>query len=672
MAKNIAEEICNLDTSEGYVVAIMGPWGSGKTSLVNLIKSSLNADAPHIEILDFNPWMFSGAEQLIHTFFAELAAQLRLKRGRFEKLADDFDTYGDLLSPLTAIPLLGAWLDRVRGAGKALKKFKDSHKESATARRAVLASKLSEIEQPIVVIIDDIDRLNTAEIQDMFKLVRLTANFPNVVYLLAFDRRRVEDALGKQGVDGRSFLEKIVQHAIDIPSIPEQVMYRQISEALGNALNSVSDDISLDTARWYDIFPEIVRPLVRNMRDVRRYADAARETTRALLGRVELADLLALEAIRVFMPDTFGLISQSKDALTVPAPPIGGRNYAEAESKAAIDALVECAGSQREVLVQLIDRVFPAAGRHVGRANYSADWQKTWLKTRRVAHPDILRMYLERIANEGVLAFEDAEHAFSILNNQAALDAFLRSINVDRQTDVIAALEVYEGDYPTEAIVPAMVVLLNFLPDLPEPKTRTMISMSTRLIVIRVVLKLLRQLASPEAVKSAVDQAWNSIHTIYGRMTLTTIIGNIEDAGHELVDKQVAIEYAERVDQMIDSTAPSDLAQEKNVRQILYWKRRRDKEVSITLNGDQLDSVPFVRALLMDSVHDVRSQGLGNRAIHVQRRIHWDSFVEFFGDESTLARVLEKIRESYEDKETIDALELVEKYLSGWRPERFD
>ena len=671
MAKPIAEEIRGLDTSEGYVVAIMGPWGSGKTSLVNLIKNHLDDGAPKIEVLDFNPWMFSGAEQLVHAFFAEMAAQLRLKRGRFEKLADDFDTYGDLLSPLTAIPFVGAWLDRVRGAGKALKKFKDDRKESVTAKRGVLANKLRELEQPIVVVVDDIDRLNTAEIRDMFKLVRLTANFPNVVYLLAFDRRRVEDALGEQGVDGRSFLEKIVQHPIDIPSIPEQVMYRQISEGLDKALNSLSDDISLDTNRWYDIFPEIVRPLIRNMRDVRRYVDAVRGTTRALLGRVELADLLALEAIRVFMPDTFRLIGESQVALTAPAPPIGSREYADAESKAAIEALVASAEPQPDIVKQLINRVFPAAGRHVSGMNYGADWQKNWLKARRVAHPDILRMYLERTENEGVLAFDDAERAFSILDDQAALNVFLRSIDVDRQMDVVAALEVYEGDYPTQAIAPAVTVLLNLLPDLPEPKTQAMWSMDTRLIVTRVVLRLLRQLDSPEEVKNVVEQVWNSIHTIYGRMTLAKIVGSIEGAGHRLVEEHVGIEYENRVEQLIASANPSDLAQEKEIFRIVYWKRRRDKEVAITLSGDQVDSVPFVRALLVDSVHNVRSQGLGNRAVYKQRRISWDSLVEFFGDEEKLAEALDRVRRSCGDEDAVSALELADQYLGGWRPDEF-
>src|SRR3712207_3436996 len=52
--------------------------------------------------------MFSGAEQLVDSFFAELAAQLRLKGGRFERIAERLDSYGELLTPLGLVPFLGA------------------------------------------------------------------------------------------------------------------------------------------------------------------------------------------------------------------------------------------------------------------------------------------------------------------------------------------------------------------------------------------------------------------------------------------------------------------------------------------------------------------------------------------------------------------------------------
>ncbi len=58
---------------------------------------------------------------------------------------------------------------------------------------------LSQLDKPIVIVLDDIDRLSTNEIREVFKLVRLTASFPNIIYVLAFDRLRVELALQEQG-----------------------------------------------------------------------------------------------------------------------------------------------------------------------------------------------------------------------------------------------------------------------------------------------------------------------------------------------------------------------------------------------------------------------------------------------------------------------------------------
>jgi predicted KAP-like P-loop ATPase len=175
VARDLAIQIRNLDASDGFVLAVHGPWGSGKTSLVNLVKHALEPDA-QAAIVDFNPWMFSGAEQLVEAFFTELSAQLKLKEGRLGSIAGEVEAYGELLSPLSILPFVGSWIDRVRGAGGAIKKFQERRRESITARRARLASKLRELERPILVIIDDIDRLHTDEVRDIFKLVRLTAS----------------------------------------------------------------------------------------------------------------------------------------------------------------------------------------------------------------------------------------------------------------------------------------------------------------------------------------------------------------------------------------------------------------------------------------------------------------------------------------------------------------
>jgi hypothetical protein len=66
-AQSFAEQVLALDSTEGVVVGVLGPWGSGKTSFVNLARKRLKQAG--VTVLEFNPWMFSGADQLVQAFF---------------------------------------------------------------------------------------------------------------------------------------------------------------------------------------------------------------------------------------------------------------------------------------------------------------------------------------------------------------------------------------------------------------------------------------------------------------------------------------------------------------------------------------------------------------------------------------------------------------------------
>src|SRR5690242_2494803 len=60
-AAELAHNIRAVDGAQGYVFGLLGLWGSGKTSLCNLITEKLQQDPP-LPVIEFNPWMFSGAE----------------------------------------------------------------------------------------------------------------------------------------------------------------------------------------------------------------------------------------------------------------------------------------------------------------------------------------------------------------------------------------------------------------------------------------------------------------------------------------------------------------------------------------------------------------------------------------------------------------------------------
>jgi predicted KAP-like P-loop ATPase len=107
-------------------------------------------------------------------------------------------------------------------------------------RKENLEKFLEDKKKKIIIMIDDIDRLDKNEIQTVLKLVKLLANFKHTTYILAFDAEMVSAAIGSNyGGDkdsGKDFLEKIIQVPILLPKISrdalESFCFREIQQEL--------------------------------------------------------------------------------------------------------------------------------------------------------------------------------------------------------------------------------------------------------------------------------------------------------------------------------------------------------------------------------------------------------------------------------------------------------
>ncbi|MGC5055006.1 KAP family P-loop NTPase fold protein [Micromonospora sp. DT48] len=663
-AANLAGGIRDVDASGGYVVGVVGPWGSGKTSIVNMIGEALRRE-PALPVIEFNPWMFSGTDELIQTFFRELAAQMRLKDPKVAAIAESVNTYADLLSPVEALPVVGAWFSRFRGAAKVIAEYQEKRQGSIADQRHKLSAELAKLDRPIVVVIDDIDRLESTEIRDIFKLVRLTASFPNVVYILAFDRIRVEAALNQSGFDGRAYLEKIIQLGIDVPSVPNSVLLRLLGESLQEAVAELDVLERFDEDAWPDVLMEIVRPLITNMRDVARYCAAVRATSRTLGSQIELVDVLALEAVRVFLPDVFHLVVAGRDGLTTTSPASFDERYEDPRLKGQVEAIVAGGVEKPDVVKALIERIFPAARRHIGSNSYDSSWRPGWLRTRRVAHPDVFALYLEQVSNDGLRAFSNAEKAFAVLDDEVALGALLRSCDISELEDVVSALEAFETEFPVDAVVPASRVLLNLLPNMPERPRGMMTFVDARLVVVRVVLRLLRRLDSRDKVMEAAGQILIEVPSFASRFELITIVGYREGAGHRLVSETDARVLEKQFREQLATAPSSRLVGEKNLLRLLYSPKffGNDGEA---VHVDPKD-MQLTRALLLDAQSIVRSQQVGTRSVQKRVRLSWNALVEVLGGEPAVKEAVDALRSTADD-EIKPVIELADRYLAGWRP----
>ena len=62
--------------SEGLVVGIEGTWGSGKTFVINQIKSVLHEGDDQPILVEFNPWVISGADSLVEALLEQISSAI--------------------------------------------------------------------------------------------------------------------------------------------------------------------------------------------------------------------------------------------------------------------------------------------------------------------------------------------------------------------------------------------------------------------------------------------------------------------------------------------------------------------------------------------------------------------------------------------------------------------
>ena len=609
--------------------------------------------------------MFSGAAQLVESFFIELAAQLKIRRGLAE-IGKDFEAYGEIFSGLGWLPVVGTWSERIRGAMKIGGKFLQRRKEGVGGRRRKIEKALSALEKPIVVVLDDIDRLETSEIRDIFKLVRLTANFPNIIYIVAFDRDRVEKALDDQGVPGRDYLEKILPVAFDLPVVPSHVLRQQISSALDDALNNIENTGPFDEKVWPDVFMKIILPLMRNMRDVRRYAAIVPSTIKSLDGQIELADLLALEAIRIFLPDVFKLLHSNIDGLTTNF--VSASTHGDpAHLKTQVNDLVKAAGDQSRVVESMIRRLFPAGGYCIGGIAHSSGWEQEWLRKRRVAHEDILRLYLERFANENMQAVMGAEQAWKHIADRDAFDNYFRSLDPSKLQGVIASLDAYGGQFTSEHVVTGTIVLLNLLP-LPE-RQRSMFDLRSIWAVPYITHRLLKSLNDLAKVEKAVRQILPELKSLSSKLELISIVGYQDGVGHKLVSEQMASVFEKDWREEVRAASVNALSDEHEILRIFLCM----KQATVPSESPfEIDNSPkLTLALLRAARSETLGQSMGSRAVQRSPRLAWNELIELYGDEATLKERIESLKIAKLDGAD-ELLELADKYLGGRRDDPFE
>ena len=678
LANSIADDL-SLGTS-ALVAALVGPWGSGKTSVLNLVKARLEERPREVVVVDFNPWLFAGTHELVQRFFGELAAQLASRQDKaLQSTASRLENYAQLLAPLGSVPVAGGFAKTVgSGAGflgslmRSRARFGSSSLH--TERKAIEAA-LAATNRRVVIVIDDIDRLEPPEVRDIVRLVRLVADFPRTSYLLAFDRQRVESALGLGDPDlGRDYLEKIVQLLYPLP-LPAR---RDVAAMTFTSIDAAIENLPvrpLDERYWGNVKTLVVEPLLKTPRDARRYANAMRTAVRDLGEEINLVDLLALEVFRVLMPKVFdqlpGLIvplTTTNAGFIGGSDPLGSRRD---EYRRALATLVSEAGDRSDAVSALLAWVFPASRAITGNMNYGPEWAQQWRAERRVANVEVLAIYLSRALPPGVLATPIVDAVFGALAGGDELPALLEGLDDSSIEELLERLEDFETKFPDDPL-DAVVALQNLLPRLPHRRS-LLFGLGAETRLHRVILRLLRKVSDSQRRGDIVRAALPRVRTLSGRLSLLFVAGDRKNLGSELISSVAQADLEDQLRGQIRAVSIDSLRGERDLLRLFgFLAESKDPDYAAFIETAIADDGVLV-GMLRSALSETSSQTIGDVTVQREAVLPWEWLISVVS-EAELVRRIDELKASDDDGARdmdAEAVRVAKRYAGGWRPVPF-
>ena len=424
LASKVAELIKNFQGKESFVIGIEGVWGSGKTSFINLVASDLKPE--ETIVITFNPWNFSGQNELISDFFATLASNIedfkidKKKAKKIKKIVLKLTRK----SEVSISPEISAFYGLVNIKANDLLKFGGDEK-TLQEERAEIDELFRALEKKVVIVIDDIDRLDTEETRLVMKLVKMTANFPNTVFLLAYDREKIAEKLGEDNI-GEEYLKKIIQVSFTLPKPDEQGLRNILFSDLDETIKGVYGDVKLegeDEKRWGQIVYGGFPNLFITIRDIKRFISSLRLNW-SILGKEDtnMIDFIAIEAVRVFAPQFYSAVSGNKTLFTstesdYPSMRVGKEKTRTARYQELLGKVPE---GIRPVVEKICDELFPQLG-----SGYGHDWQQNWRREKRICAEERFNFYFQLGIPEGAISETEITELLKTLDSR---EEFAKSV----------------------------------------------------------------------------------------------------------------------------------------------------------------------------------------------------------------------------------------------------
>ncbi|EAK9998853.1 hypothetical protein A9454_03940 [Campylobacter lari] len=474
-ATALAKIIKSYQDEDSISIGIIGDWGSGKTSFVNMILEELKDDENFI-IINFNPWNISTRKQLISDFFTKLAKEIRkapfpkIKIKNLKKIyshfkfkffsevsqnLEDLALLFKMSSYVIADPVTSVAMSKTSNTISDFNKSLNAEKKGLDEIKNKINTALSNIDTKIIIVIDDLDRLADTDIREIFQLVRSIADFKNTMYILAYDNEIVTTALDKIQKDkGERYIEKIVQVPIVLPKLNKAdltAIFMQKIEQFSFTYEKIDKNEfieNLNTNHFAGAF--------ENIRDINRYLNVLKFEMSAIKQELYLYDFAVITLFKVFEPKFYEFIYNHYEIFAGATSEGYGYEEQNLSVKKMIKEQIESLNKlKKEVIRKLLISIFPRIEWLYKREFYTSKNKVEYTYKNRIASSEYFQDYFVLNLAEKVISKETIENILNAKLYKEYNDIFdkYNLKTLERFKRLVFKMSVYAKDFKSSEFI---------------------------------------------------------------------------------------------------------------------------------------------------------------------------------------------------------------------------
>ncbi|MCR5812296.1 MAG: KAP family NTPase [Lachnospiraceae bacterium] len=300
LIQHIVQSVVNCRSKKAYVIGLKGEWGSGKTTILNNVKRILaHVYKDNIAIIDFDPQIYGTQESLVFALYDSLLKCMGIKYS----LRSNRKQISNISSIISSAPYVGGvikeWIMLKEDVNDEIQRTKDN-----------VSSLIKQSGKTVVYIIDNLDRLDGDNILLIFRIISSLFDVSGMVFILAYDSKRISKILGNTKKINPKYIEKIVQQEICIPGISD----KELKEVYGTCFSNMLRIYGVDEEKLinYENLYKLICSEIVDVRKFKRLINSAFSiafTSNSVLNR---RDLAIIEFIRFTVPELYKSIINNK------------------------------------------------------------------------------------------------------------------------------------------------------------------------------------------------------------------------------------------------------------------------------------------------------------------------------------------------------------------------